>query len=471
MNYQEIEMLVSDRANPLSPDKSESDGLSLLSLFPSHSLAGFRDALQIMQLKPNGKEQQDPQEKQPPVIDLEEAPKSLGTEGPLRLEVQHFRDNLSAAGINPDKMSTTILLYEPIDAHDEHKVHPLHVKDVINGREYGLSRGADVQIESPPESTSSIKLDQFLGRQDPVQEFVTAYSVASLNDLTTFINDKFLNDPKTRVLNVSQGFSSLYLQGVLMEQLEREPEKHAAVVQSLIGKEKADRWVAAQMQDNRQKDLMKEGKLDSMSSVMNKEIANSLNRELMQKIASSLDGNEEFQEALKKYQVVTKQAADRSKFIVVAAGNDGMGPALMQMTLPAEAQCNWYAMSDHVISVAGVDTNNTPGQRADDRIWDSSSPGTGRFHPIVSAQSARIPGRNSEEIQGTSFAAPQVSGTIGLMLEQNSSMTFAQVKRLLEQNCTKVTSASTQRQGSGLLEIDRAIVAARNASDTRIASN
>jgi subtilisin family serine protease len=64
---------------------------------------------------------------------------------------------------------------------------------------------------------------------------------------------------------------------------------------------------------------------------------------------------------------------------------------------------------------------------------------------------------------GTSFATPQVSATIALMLEQNPRLTLQDVRRILEQNATRIGGVAVNDQGAGILELDRAVIAARRS--------
>lgn len=201
-----------------------------------------------------------------------------------------------------------------------------------------------------------------------------------------------------------------------------------------------------------------------------------LNQAIFNQVDSALQGSREFKAALERYRAITREAAERTApgqngekarpnglTIVVAAGNDAQTARFAGIRNASGSGYNWYAMSDHVISVGASENNNTPGDLRDDTIWSSSSPGNDRWQPLVVAQGTRLPTALSErrEIQGTSFSAPLVSGTIGLMLEQNRDLTFAKIREILRKSTTAIDGVPVNQQGAGVLNVTQAVLAAR----------
>lgn len=475
MSKQEVDPGSAAESRPLTDENGQDkplfasvfDGVTLLSyrallntMIGTREAAGYDDAPVMIDEDAPGKKDTD--KKKPPLQDKQDQIRTLGTEGPLLPETNYFRGQLLKAGIDPDKMSVRIGLYEPFDRGDRRREHPAMVRDIITDPDTGLSRKADVRMFNPEESTPDVRLDTYLDRPDPIKDFATAYSGAAMADLSNFIKDSVMTDPAMRVLNVSQGFSAFSCHQAMVDEMEKEPEKYMGLVKKLIGEEKAAKWLSDLQEERRERERFERAEISHLVGKRDRQVVRALDRALLTEIDRSLTSNPEFDRAMKEYQETTKKAADAGKFIVVAAGNDGMSEKMHGVDLPEGREYNWYAISDHVISVGGVDTNNTPGDRSDDRIWGPSSPGSDRWHPTVSAQGSRLPSDLGHgEIQGTSFAAPHVSATIGLMLEQNPDLTFDQVKSILERNSTPLPGSPASHQGAGTLNIDKAVIASR----------
>lgn len=414
------------------------------------------------------------QEPQAPITGKGKVPPGPGLDGTSRIisadsyhgDIEAFRQRLVGENISPDKLTTQIGLYEPV--YESERTHGRMVEEVISGERFGLSRGADVRIFEPDEDAPKLQLSDYSDRQASTQstssspeaqasqidDFVTDYSVASLNNLSGFITDNLLNQDAMRILNVSQTFSPMTCLRSMLSQIERNPDQHSSLIRDLLGQENGDRWINEQNVAN-----MRQG---DPSEVHSRELAE-MSRALLNKITDSLSNNEEFANAIRNYQEVTLQAAEQGKYVVVAVGNDGNSELTMGIEAPEGAAYNWYAMSDHVIAVGASNPQNTPFTRSDDTIYSHSSPGTERWSPDVLAQGASLPSTidKSGSAYGTSFAAPQVSATIGLMLEQNPEISFDETCRILEATATPLSGVPSTAQGAGILEVDRAILAAR----------
>ena len=131
--------------------------------------------------------------------------------------------------------------------------------------------------------------------------------------------------------------------------------------------------------------------------------------------------------------------------------------------LPAGIGFNVLGMSDFVISVGASTTHGTPENLADDTVASFSSQGNDRFHPTVATQGVNVPipyDTNPEwgiAVDGTSFAAPMVSGTVALILQHNPDLSFAQIKAMLE-GATVDTSAPSVAEGAGMLDVVDAVL-------------
>jgi serine protease AprX len=65
-----------------------------------------------------------------------------------------------------------------------------------------------------------------------------------------------------------------------------------------------------------------------------------------------------------------------------------------------------------------------------------------------------------QQVEGTSFAAPIVAGTIACMLEANPHLTPFEVRRILVSTATRLRDADDERQGAGALNAGAAVAAA-----------
>ena len=170
------------------------------------------------------------------------------------------------------------------------------------------------------------------------------------------------------------------------------------------------------------------------------------------------------QQAHQRYIEATRRAAQNGQIIVVAGGNEhGQSDARVQA--PIGAELDKLAQSPYVISVAASDAHGTPGNRADDSIAFFSSWGDGRgFNPTIAApgQCIYLPKKhdtmNGNQVEsGTSFAVPFVCATVALMLQINPSLTFDQVKQILQQTATMLPGYPVAAQGAGVINTEAAL--------------
>ncbi|MFL6209932.1 MAG: S8 family serine peptidase [Pyrinomonadaceae bacterium] len=171
--------------------------------------------------------------------------------------------------------------------------------------------------------------------------------------------------------------------------------------------------------------------------------------------------------------VATKMLTDRGVNVVVSAGNTGPGMHTL----------NPYAVAPWVVSVGATDFKG--------RLASFSSRGqfaTSLFRPTLVAPgvgitSLRAPGINQTSAEGvavnndaqnipaallpfyttasgTSFSAPQVTGTIALMLEANPNLSPAQVRDILARSATPMPSYYAHEVGAGMLNTHAAVLEA-----------
>jgi hypothetical protein len=188
-----------------------------------------------------------------------------------------------------------------------------------------------------------------------------------------------------------------------------------------------------------------------------------------------------FTKSMKRYRDITKKLADAGVCVVVAAGN-GNGEAWPdEPERPAwgdvvpGSTLNALCKSEHVIAVGGSNSNGTKGDYTDDTVarygpdgeFRVSSPrgeGEGGFNPTLLAPAENLtylgvaPGHGN----GSSQAAPFVSGVIALMRQANPKLTPAQVKDLLSRSAVNIADLSGGKisrdvAGAGVVDPERAV--------------
>lgn len=170
--------------------------------------------------------------------------------------------------------------------------------------------------------------------------------------------------------------------------------------------------------------------------------------------------------------IATKMLTDNGVNVVFSAGNTG----------PGTDSLNPYSVAPWVISTGATDNQG--------KLADFSSRGefgSRLFHPTLVA-----PGVNTVSLRastlatvttadglttndkalgatelpyyttgsGTSFSAPQVAGTIALMLEANPSLTPAQVRDILQRTATPLPPYYLYQVGAGMLNAQAAVLEA-----------
>src|SRR2546423_2351349 len=171
--------------------------------------------------------------------------------------------------------------------------------------------------------------------------------------------------------------------------------------------------------------------------------------------------------------IATKMLTDRGVNVVVSAGNTGPGMHTL----------NPYAVAPWVVSVGATDFKgrlasfSSRGQFASTLFRPTLvAPGVG----ITSLRATGINQTSAEGVavnndaqnipptllpyyttaSGTSFSAPQVAGTIALMLEANPNLTPAQVRDILARTATPMPSYYAHEVGAGMLNTHAAVLEA-----------
>ena len=170
--------------------------------------------------------------------------------------------------------------------------------------------------------------------------------------------------------------------------------------------------------------------------------------------------------------VATKMLADRGINVVFSAGNTGS----------AQHTLNPYAVAPWVVSVGATDERG--------RLANFSSRGemgSALFRPTIVAPGVNVVSLRSAgasvtgtlgvvmadkdrlslselpfytTASGTSFSAPQVAGTIALMLEANPRLTPQQVRDILQRTATPLPNYFQHEVGAGMLNAHAAVLEA-----------
>lgn len=147
--------------------------------------------------------------------------------------------------------------------------------------------------------------------------------------------------------------------------------------------------------------------------------------------------NNHFKEEERLWRYIMRIAANHNSTIVIAAGNDNVLAGIDALQRP-----------ELFITVSAVDKNNRAYNKADfsnfGQFSDISAPGVGIYSTV---------GKDGyQTMDGTSMAAPIVSGAVALMKSLNDNLTNKQILCILQS-----TGADTQGNIGKLLQLDKAL--------------
>lgn len=437
--------------------------------------------------EPPPPEGQTPRETQPP-------PAPPPVQEPVS-EIPAAREALRRAGITTDFRNGTaadtivIGVYEP--RYDGRGTHRQAVASVINHERVGLTPGAGLRFFEPEVNEAS--LDRYPATPAGLRSYIESWAAMGLTSMAEHVRNHCLGDVGAmRVFNVSSQTSRRFSYQDVMSELALNPQRNRETIVALMrasiersadrsnaaerAAQMADRWIQGVRQRREEHEQWNRDHGSTAEPNASRLIGRgpeslALQQGVRATVDDVLDSSQVFSAALRNYQEATREAAENGVTIVTIAGNEGHPSEGFGSSADGSGY-NFYAMSDHVIVVGAADIRRAPGNRGNTRVAELSSPGVpaggGRraWTPTLVAQGVGVPVvtsglQNADGDNGTSLAAPMVSGVIGLMLRENPSLTFAQIRDILSSTSTRLDGSSAQYQGAGMLNVDRAVLEAR----------
>jgi hypothetical protein len=177
---------------------------------------------------------------------------------------------------------------------------------------------------------------------------------------------------------------------------------------------------------------------------------------LMTKYIESLSNRPEVKAATQKFNNFIETASNNGTVFVMGAANSGQ--LSRGYGVSEGGGFNLLAQNPNIISVGASNPNGTA-DLTDDTVTLFSSGGTDDTHPtIVAPGNDVIVGKGLESIapnengvtRGTSFATPQVAGTIALMKQKNPNLKVDEIKKILTTTAVD-TDAPVAQEGAGML--------------------
>lgn len=445
IDFGKEEQRTEGRESPANPGKKEGPAAPVESSTKGTegSTAATRDAAKS------------PEEGESLVVDFDQ----LYEPSKTKSEAAQARETLKKEGLEPSKPRTSIDIYEPF--YPSLSDHKEKVRETIKNENHGLSPDANVREFSPEEASRSMKLSDYQSSPQQLKDFAAAHSTQTVKDLSGFIEKTYLtqkdpagdgkapdsNEPQERVLNVSQEHSQLTTAGFIAGQLRKAPESNRRIIEDVLGKEKGEQWI-----EQAKTSMLEKVPSEQINSFKGSaELEVEMEKALVPHVKEAVSSSQEFQKAMDEYRQITRRAAENGTTIVVAAGNQG--------DQYDGSVYNYYAQSDHVISVGGHDGNKTPADPSDDTVWNRSSPGNEKYKPTVTAEACNIPSDVAAQRakSGTSYAAPLVSATLASMADHKPGMSIQEKKDILQQCATPFQGVPPEKQGAGRLDPAKAI--------------
>lgn len=153
-------------------------------------------------------------------------------------------------------------------------------------------------------------------------------------------------------------------------------------------------------------------------------------------------------------QAALRFAARADVVVVAAAGNAGVGGCAPSGQEPPDQVCvpGWYG--DDVLTVGAVDPDDAAADFSVPGPWvDVAAPGTDLRSLAVGG------GTTDVDVQGTSFAAPWVSGLVALVRERFPRLSAAQVVGRILATARRPAAGQALRLGHGVIDPVAALTA------------
>jgi membrane-anchored mycosin MYCP len=153
-------------------------------------------------------------------------------------------------------------------------------------------------------------------------------------------------------------------------------------------------------------------------------------------------------------QAALRLAARSDVVVVAAAGNAGVGSCAPAGQEPADqvALPGWYG--DDILAVGAVDSDDAPAEFTVPGPWvDVAAPGTGLRSLAVGG------GTTGTGVDGTSFAAPWVSGLAALLRERFPRLTAAEVVDRILATARRPSGGQSAPLGRGVIDPMAALTA------------
>jgi membrane-anchored mycosin MYCP len=153
-------------------------------------------------------------------------------------------------------------------------------------------------------------------------------------------------------------------------------------------------------------------------------------------------------------QAALRLAARSDVIVVAAAGNAGVGScaAAAQAAADQVALPGWYG--DDILTVGAVGPDDSPAEFTVPGAWvDVAAPGTGLRSLAVGG------GTTGTDVDGTSFAAPWVSGLAALVRERFPKLTAAQVVERILATARRPAGGRSDLVGRGVIDPVAALTA------------